>query len=42
VLLLEHSAQALSAEERAAGLILACRSQVWDEDTRIRRIDRAE
>jgi CDP-4-dehydro-6-deoxyglucose reductase/ferredoxin-NAD(P)+ reductase (naphthalene dioxygenase ferredoxin-specific) len=38
VVLLEHSAQALSAEERAAGLILACRSQVW-ADARIRRID---
>lgn len=38
ITLLEYSQQALSAEERAAGLILACRSQVWG-DTRIRRID---
>lgn len=38
IVLLEHSAQALSAEERAEGLILACRSQVWG-DALIRRID---
>ena len=38
ILELEHSAHALSAEERAKGIILACRTQVWD-DTAIRRID---
>jgi CDP-4-dehydro-6-deoxyglucose reductase/ferredoxin-NAD(P)+ reductase (naphthalene dioxygenase ferredoxin-specific) len=38
VLELEHSEHALSREERAKGVILACRSQVW-EDTVVRRID---
>lgn len=38
ILLLAHSAQALSAEERARGIVLACRSQV-QSDTRVRRID---
>ncbi len=41
VLELEHSEHALSAEERARGLILACRTQVWD-DTVVRRIDAEE
>jgi len=41
ILELEHSEHALSAEERAKGLILACRSQVWD-DTTVRRIDAEE
>jgi CDP-4-dehydro-6-deoxyglucose reductase/ferredoxin-NAD(P)+ reductase (naphthalene dioxygenase ferredoxin-specific) len=35
---LEHSEHALSADERARGLILACRTQVWG-DTRIRRLE---
>src|SRR5260221_353018 len=35
---LEHSEHALSPEERAKGIILACRTQVW-EDTVVRRID---
>ena len=35
---LEHSEHALSADERAKGIILACRTQVWD-DTAVRRID---
>src|SRR5258708_7935373 len=35
---LEHSEHALSPEERAKGIILACRTQVWD-DTAVRRID---
>src|SRR6185369_6988436 len=35
---LEHSEHALSREERAKGIILACRTQVWD-DTAVRRID---
>ena len=35
---LEHSEHALSREERAKGIILACRTQVRD-DTAIRRID---
>lgn len=35
---LEYSAQALSAEERAKGIILACRTQIWD-DTVVRRLD---
>ena len=35
---LEYSEHALAVEERTAGLILACRSQVW-EDAVIRRID---
>lgn len=35
---LEHSQQALAPEERARGLILACRSLVRD-DTIVRRID---
>jgi CDP-4-dehydro-6-deoxyglucose reductase/ferredoxin-NAD(P)+ reductase (naphthalene dioxygenase ferredoxin-specific) len=34
---LEHSASALAAEERARGLILACRSQPWG-DAVVRRI----
>jgi CDP-4-dehydro-6-deoxyglucose reductase/ferredoxin-NAD(P)+ reductase (naphthalene dioxygenase ferredoxin-specific) len=41
ILELEHSEHALSAEERAKGIILACRSQVWD-DTAVRRIDAEE
>jgi len=41
VLELEYSEHALSAEERARGVILACRTQVWD-DTTIRRIDAEE
>jgi CDP-4-dehydro-6-deoxyglucose reductase/ferredoxin-NAD(P)+ reductase (naphthalene dioxygenase ferredoxin-specific) len=41
VLELGHSEHALSAEERARGLILACRTQVWD-DTVVRRIDAEE
>ena len=35
---LEHSEFALSAAERAQGLVLACRSQVWGATT-IRRLD---
>src|SRR5688572_21334829 len=38
---LEYSEHALSAQERARGLILACRTQVWD-DTVVRRIDAEE
>ena len=38
---LEHSEHALSAAERAKGIVLACRTQVWD-DTVIRRIDAEE
>jgi CDP-4-dehydro-6-deoxyglucose reductase/ferredoxin-NAD(P)+ reductase (naphthalene dioxygenase ferredoxin-specific) len=38
VTLLEHSAAVLSGEERAAGLILACRALARD-GTHIRRID---
>src|SRR5688572_9990279 len=41
ILELEHSEHALSAEERAKGVILACRTQVWD-DTAVRRIDAEE
>ena len=41
VLPLESSEHALSDEERARGLILACRTQVWG-DTRIRRLDDEE
>lgn len=41
ILELEHSEHALSAEERAKGIILACRTQVWD-DTAVRRIDAEE
>ena len=41
VLELEHSEHALGAEERAKGIILACRTQVWD-DTVVRRIDAEE
>ena len=41
VLELGHSEHALSAEERAKGIILACRTQVWD-DTIVRRIDTEE
>jgi CDP-4-dehydro-6-deoxyglucose reductase/ferredoxin-NAD(P)+ reductase (naphthalene dioxygenase ferredoxin-specific) len=35
---LEYSEHALSAAERARGMVLACRTQVWD-DTVVRRID---
>ena len=38
VLEIEHSEHVLSAEERARGVILACRTQVWS-DTTVRRID---
>ena len=38
---LEYSEHALSAAERARGIVLACRTQVWD-DTVIRRIDTEE
>lgn len=38
VMELEYSEHALNPEERAKGIILACRAQVWD-DTVIRRID---
>ena len=41
VLELEYSEHALAPEERAKGVILACRTQVWD-DTVIRRIDTEE
>ncbi len=41
ILELEHSEHALSAAERAKGIILACRTQVWD-DTTVRRIDAEE
>jgi CDP-4-dehydro-6-deoxyglucose reductase/ferredoxin-NAD(P)+ reductase (naphthalene dioxygenase ferredoxin-specific) len=41
ILELEHSEHALGAEERAKGIILACRTQVWD-DTVVRRIDAEE
>ena len=41
ILELEHSEHALAAEERAKGIILACRTQVWD-DTVVRRIDAEE
>src|SRR4051812_17564816 len=41
VLELEHSEHALSPQERARGVILACRTQIWD-DTAIRRIDAQE
>ena len=41
VLELEYSEHALAAEERAKGIILACRAQVWD-DTVVRRIDAEE
>jgi naphthalene 1,2-dioxygenase ferredoxin reductase component len=41
VLELEYSEHALSAEERAKGVILACRTQVWD-DTVVRRLDTEE
>jgi len=41
VLELEHSEHALAPAERAKGVILACRTQVWD-DTTIRRIDAEE
>jgi CDP-4-dehydro-6-deoxyglucose reductase/ferredoxin-NAD(P)+ reductase (naphthalene dioxygenase ferredoxin-specific) len=41
VLELEYSEHALSAQEREKGVILACRTQVWD-DTSIRRIDAEE
>lgn len=35
---LAHSRTALTAAERARGLILACRTQVWDDAT-VRRVD---
>ena len=38
---LEYSEHALSAAERARGIVLACRAQVWD-DAVIRRIDTEE
>jgi NAD(P)H-flavin reductase/ferredoxin len=38
---LEYSEHALSAAERARGIVLACRAQVWD-DTVVRRIDAEE
>ncbi len=38
ILELEHSEHALAPGERAKGIILACRTQVWD-DTVVRRID---
>jgi naphthalene 1,2-dioxygenase ferredoxin reductase component len=38
---LEHSEHALSPVERARGIVLACRTQVW-EDTVVRRIDAEE
>jgi len=41
VLELAHSEHALSPEERAKGIILACRTQVWD-DTVVRRLDTEE
>jgi ferredoxin-NAD(P)+ reductase (naphthalene dioxygenase ferredoxin-specific) len=41
VLELEHSEHALGPEERAKGIILACRTQVWD-DAVVRRIDAEE
>jgi NAD(P)H-flavin reductase/ferredoxin len=41
ILELEHSEHALAAEERAKGIILACRTQAWD-DTVVRRIDAEE
>jgi ferredoxin-NAD(P)+ reductase (naphthalene dioxygenase ferredoxin-specific) len=41
VLELEHSEHALSPAERTKGVILACRTQVWD-DTVVRRIDTEE
>lgn len=41
ILELEHSEHALAPEERAKGIILACRTQVWD-DTVVRRIDAEE
>jgi CDP-4-dehydro-6-deoxyglucose reductase/ferredoxin-NAD(P)+ reductase (naphthalene dioxygenase ferredoxin-specific) len=37
ILELEHSEHVLSAAERAKGIILACRAQVWG-DTVVRRI----
>src|SRR2546430_3862811 len=38
ILELEHAEHALAPEQRAKGIILACRTQVWD-DAVIRRID---
>ncbi|HVB49141.1 MAG TPA: 2Fe-2S iron-sulfur cluster-binding protein [Burkholderiales bacterium] len=38
---LEYSEHALAPEERARNMILACRTQVWD-DTAIRRLDAEE
>jgi CDP-4-dehydro-6-deoxyglucose reductase/ferredoxin-NAD(P)+ reductase (naphthalene dioxygenase ferredoxin-specific) len=41
VLEFEHSEHALAPEERAKGIVLACRTQVWD-DAVVRRIDAEE
>lgn len=41
ILELEYSEHALSAAERARGVVLACRSQVWSDVT-IRRLDAEE
>jgi len=41
ILELEHSEHALSAADRARGIVLACRSQVWS-DVAIRRLDEEE
>ena len=41
VMELEYSEHALSPEERARGIILACRAQIWDEAV-IRRLDAEE
>jgi CDP-4-dehydro-6-deoxyglucose reductase/ferredoxin-NAD(P)+ reductase (naphthalene dioxygenase ferredoxin-specific) len=41
VLELEYSEHALSPAERSRGIVLACRTQVWD-DTVVRRIDSEE
>lgn len=41
ILELEHSEHALSPEDRARGIILACRSQVWG-DTVVRKLDEEE
>src|SRR5262245_41417655 len=38
---LEHSEHALADGERAKGIVLACRTQVWG-DTAVRRIDAEE
>ena len=41
ILELEHSEHALSAADRARGIVLACRSQVWSDVT-IRKLDEEE